>query len=69
MIIPIGNAAIIDTDCKLYIEFSEKISAMGKIMKTTAQNVRSFLSGSSSMPSLLYEYEEITMVIESKVVA
>ena len=43
-----GNAAIIDTDCKLYIDSSLKISAMGNSINTTAQNVFMRLSGSPS---------------------
>ena len=46
--IPMGNAAIIDTDCKLYIDSSLKISAMGNSINTTAQNVFMRLSGSAS---------------------
>lgn len=48
MIMPIGNAAIIDTDCKLYIDSSLKSSAIGSKINTIAQNVLTFLSGSTS---------------------
>jgi hypothetical protein len=40
MMIPIGNAAIIETDCNPYIEFSAKIRPIGRRIKMTAHNVR-----------------------------
>ena len=43
MIMPIENAAIIDTDCKLYIDSSLKSSAIGSKINTIAQNVSDFL--------------------------
>ena len=55
MIIPIGNAAIIDTDCNPYIEFSAKRRPIGSRMKMIAHNVRIALWGSSFAPILLYE--------------
>lgn len=45
MIIPIRNAAMIDTDCKPYMEFSENSKAIGKRINITAQNVRIALCG------------------------
>ena len=36
MIIPIGKAAIIETDCKPYMEFSAKRSPIGRSMKIIA---------------------------------
>lgn len=50
-----GNAAMIDTDCRLCMEFSENINAIGRRMNTTAQKVRTLLSGSCSGFNLLYE--------------
>ena len=38
MINPIGKAAMIATDCKLYIEFLANINAIGNKIKITAQN-------------------------------
>ena len=46
---------MIDTDCRLFMEFFENISAMGSRMNTTAQKVRMRLSGSCSGFNLLYE--------------
>lgn len=66
--IPIGKAAIIDTDCRLYMEFSAKISAIGNKINSIDQKVLTFLSGSASIGSFLYEYAATTMVIESNVV-
>ena len=48
MIIPIGKAAMILTDCKPYMEFSAKIKPIGKRINITAQRVRMALCGSSS---------------------
>ena len=55
IIIPIGKAAIIDTDCKLESEFSANISAIGNIINTTDQNVLIILLGFSLFSILLYE--------------
>ena len=44
-----------DTDCRLLMEFSENMRAIGSRINTTAQNVRTRLSGSSSGLSRLYE--------------
>ena len=45
---PIGNAAIILTDCRLYKVFSEKIRLIGSMINNNAQMVRMILLGSSS---------------------
>ena len=66
--IPVGNAAIIATDWILTNEVSVKINANGNNTNTTAQNPRINLLGSSEINKLLYEYLEITIVIESKTV-
>ena len=50
---PIGKAAIIATDCKLYIEFSAKINAIGNKIKIIAQKTLIFLSGYSSTSNFL----------------
>ena len=68
MINPIGKAAMIATDCKLYIEFLANINAIGNKIKITAQDTLIFLSGSSSTSSFLYEYDETTIVKASNVV-
>lgn len=64
-----GNAAINDTDCNCIMEFSAKIRATGKTINITAQNILILRPGSSPVASLLYEYEETTMVRASNVVA
>ena len=41
---PIGKAAIIATDCKLYIEFSAKINAIGNKIKIIAIGLMFFFN-------------------------
>ena len=50
---PTGKAAIIETDCRLYMEFSAKIRAIGNSINITAQKARTFLSGSVPTESFL----------------
>ena len=49
MMIPTGKAAMMDTVCRLDMEFSEKISASGSRIRKTAQNSLTFRCGSSSL--------------------
>lgn len=69
MIIPIGKAAIIETDCKPYMEFSAKRSPIGRSMKIIAHKVRIALWGSSLAPIRLYEYIDAISVSVSNDVA
>ena len=47
MTIPIGKAAMIDTDCRFAIELSEKISATGSRMRRILQKLLSLPDGSA----------------------
>ncbi len=58
MINPIGKAAMIATDCKLYIEFLANINAIGNKIKITAQNTNGIkLSGQMPKTSLILKSE------------
>ena len=64
----VGNAAIMATDWILYILLLLINSAIGSTINTIAQKPRIVLLGSSSINKCLYEYLEITIVIESNTV-
>ena len=51
--IPMGNAAMMDTVCRFAIEFSEKMRAMGNSISSMAQNSFTCLSGWASDGSYL----------------
>ena len=52
---PIGKAAMIDTDCRFASVPSEKINAIGKRINKTAQNTLMNFPFSSSERIVLYE--------------
>ena len=54
MMMPTGKAAMMDTVCRLDMEFSEKIRASGSRIRKIAQNSFTFRCGSSSLFNSLY---------------
>ena len=66
---PIGKAAMMDTVCRLAMEFSAKIRAMGSSISSMARTALPACEALPQRPGTDREYELATMVRASKEVA